>query len=72
MNNLNGWLKLIVGALLVPVLAAIVAIIVMFPRLSALERQMEAKPDSASVNALRRDMNELRLDIRELRSELRR
>lgn len=69
-RSANGWVKILVPVLLVPALMIFAALVGLFSRVSAVERAVEAKPDSATVSALRNDIREVRVDIRELRQVL--
>ena len=69
--QVNDWAKILIGVLLVPALGVLVALVLLFGRVSAVESSPNAKPDSAAVNAMRREMLYLREDIRDLRTELR-
>ena len=69
--HVTDWAKVLVGVLLVPALGVFVALVLLFGRVSAVESAVNAKPDSAAVNAMRREMLYLREDIRDLRTELR-
>lgn len=47
----NGWLKVIVGALLVPAITAIVALVLLYGRVGAAEHELDKKADQAVVAA---------------------
>ena len=69
--QVNDWVKILIGVLLVPAIGVFVALVLLFGRVTAVESAVQAKPDSAAVNAMRREMLYLREDIRDLRTELR-
>lgn len=69
MTDKNFW-RWLLGILLLPAITVAVALVLLFGRVSAVERTLDAKPDSATVSALRDDIRDLRVDIRELRAEL--
>ena len=66
----NEWIKLIVGVFALPAVISAIALIALFSRVSAVERGLETKPDSATISVLHDDINQLRGDIRELRTVL--
>lgn len=80
MGDLKTFWRNLAGILLVPTLGVAVALVLLFGRVTAVERAIESKPDSATVSALRyeirilreQEIPALRTDIRDLRAELNR